>query len=312
MSPFVTRLRHALVGFLGIYLFIYPGALVLVALDQVPVWGTWIGGALLILLGLLTGLWLVANYGWRGGLGAGLIFIISWFVEHLGATTGFPFGTYSYTDVLQPKLGVVPLAIPFAWILVVTSAVGVTERLLEKGRRAVAARGRVSLTKVLTAASFALLLDVTIEPFAVHINNYWVWQYAGGYYGIPMSNFVAWWVTSLLLAWILLALIEPVRYARRGGGEAAERQALVFSWLPQTLYVLNLVMFVVVNLSHGQVAAAAIGGLILAYLAFDRFEPGLVRWVMTGEVGRVLPAPAPRPVRPASRQGLQGPQAPEQ
>lgn len=296
MSHLGSRLRPLLIGLLGFYLFLYPGSLVLVALDRVPVWGTWIGGALLILLGLLMGVWMIANYAWRGALAAALIVLISWAVEHIGATTGFPFGTYSYTDVLQPKLfGVVPLAIPFAWLLVVPAAVGVTEWLIGKGVKAGRVGGRVSLTtKVLTAASFALLLDVTIEPFAVHVNNYWVWEYAGGYYGIPMSNFVAWWVTSLLLAWVMLTLITPRRstnrsdkkaYASRFDADATlpyPQPALLMPWLPVTLYVLNLTMFVVVNLAHGQGAAAAIGALILAYLAFDRFEPGLVRWVLGG------------------------------
>ncbi|MCU0492005.1 MAG: carotenoid biosynthesis protein [Chloroflexaceae bacterium] len=275
MSIFRHPVRSLLFGLLALYLFIYPGSLVLVALDRVPVWGTWMGGAMLIMLGTIMGLWLVVNYGRRGMVATALILFISWFIEHLGSTTGFPFGSYSYTDVLQPKIiGMVPLAIPFAWLLVVPAAVGVTERLLEKG-------GRVGIaTKVMMAASFALLLDVTIEPFAVHINNYWTWEYAGGYYGIPMSNFVAWWFTSLILAIVMLTLIVPRHEWGGRKGLAEVRRARVLPWLPPLLYVLNLTMFVFGNLGHGQWAAAAIGTLILAYLAFDWFEPGLVRWVL--------------------------------
>jgi bisanhydrobacterioruberin hydratase len=273
-------LRFVTALLLGCYLFLYPGSIVLVALDKVPVWGTWMGGGLLILLGALAGIWLVVNFGRWGAMAAGWVLFLSWLVEHVGATTGFPFGQYSYTDVLQPQiLGVVPLAIPFAWLLIVTAAVGTAEMLLERDGRAANADLRVSPTKVLTAAAFALLLDVTIEPFAVHINNYWVWSGSpdAGYYGIPASNFVAWWVTSLLLSWVLL--LHRQRAARAALAGHAARPQPFWPWLPLTLYLTNLTMFVVVNLARGQEVAALIGALILLVLAGHRALPWLLRFV---------------------------------
>lgn len=261
----VRPLLLVVVALFATYLLLYPGSLLLVALDRVPVWGTWMGGALLILQGALMGLWLTLNYGRHGASAALLILFLSWLVEHIGATTGFPFGAYSYTDVLQPQIfGVVPLAIPFAWLLIVPAAVGAAELLERDG----AAAGRAAPWKLLTAAAFALLLDVTIEPFAVHINHYWVWSDSaqGGYYGIPASNFVAWWFTSLLLSWVLLH-----------GRQRAVPRAVALPWLPLALYLANLIMFVVVNLARGQASAAAIGGLILLALACYHGAPRLAR-----------------------------------
>jgi len=37
---------------------------------------------------------------------------IGWFAEQMGASRGWFFGVYTYTDVLGPKLGVVPVVIP--------------------------------------------------------------------------------------------------------------------------------------------------------------------------------------------------------
>lgn len=273
-----TMPRLAVIILFGCYLFLYPGSIVLVALDRVPVWGTWMGGALLILLGALAGLWLTVNFGRWGAMASLWVLFLSWLIEHVGATTGFPFGAYSYTDVLQPQIfGVVPLAIPFAWLLIVTAAMGTAELLLERDGHAANADLRVSPSKVLIAAAFALLLDVTIEPFAVHINHYWVWSGdAGeGYYGIPASNFVAWWVTSLLLSWVLL--LHRRSAARAAMAAHAPRPRLFWPWLPLTLYVTNLTMFVVVNLARGQEAAAAIGALILVSIASYHWLPRLVR-----------------------------------
>jgi putative membrane protein len=273
-------IRFVVALLLGCYLFLYPGSIVLVALDKVPVWGTWMGGGLLILLGSLAGIWLIANFGRWGAVASAWVLFLSWLVEHVGATTGFPFGSYSYTDVLQPQIfGVVPLAIPFAWLLIVTAAMGTAELLLERDGRAANADLRVSPSKVLTAAAFALLLDVTIEPFAVHINQYWVWSNSAdaAYYGIPASNFVAWWVTSLLLSWVLL--LHRQRAARAAIASHAPRPEAFWPWLPLTLYLTNLTMFVVVNLGRGQEAAAVIGALILLALAGHRVVPGLLRFV---------------------------------
>jgi putative membrane protein len=275
MALRVSLWRQLLIGLFGLYLFVYPFGITLIALDRVPVWGTWMGGALLILQGAIMGIWLAIVYGRWGVLGALAIMVLAWAVEHIGATTGFPFGAYTYTDVLQPKvLGVVPLAIPFAWLLIVTSAMGAVELLMDRDRGQANSEQRISLTRLLMAASFALLLDVTIEPFAVHINNYWTWTESGsgGYYGIPASNFVAWWVTSLLLSFVLL-------WTRRAALRRREPALGVrfMSWLPLTLYLTNLTMFVVVNLARGQAVAAQIGGLILLVIAGYWLWPRLIR-----------------------------------
>ncbi len=278
MLSLTTRPRLAVATLFAFYLFLYPGSITLVALDRVPVWGTWMGGALLILQGALMGLWLIVNFGQWGALASLWVLFLSWLVEHIGATTGFPFGSYSYTDVLQPQVfGVVPLAIPFAWLLIVTAAIGVAELFLDRESRAPQAEVRVRPARVLIATAFALLLDVTIEPFAVHINHYWVWSDndPSAYYGIPASNFVAWWFTSLLLSWVLaLHRTGAVRAAHFGPHRSGD---LFWPWLPLTLYLTNLTMFVVVNLARGQVVAALIGSLIFLVIAGRMGVPLLVR-----------------------------------
>ena len=43
-----------------------------------------------------------------------IVLLCSLAMETLGARTGFPFGSYSYTERFGPMLGIVPLTIPFA------------------------------------------------------------------------------------------------------------------------------------------------------------------------------------------------------
>jgi len=275
LSPRLTLLSVVL---FGVYVFLYPGSIILVALDRVPVWAIWMGGALLIVQGTLMGLWLSINFSRWGAVASVLILFLAWLVEYIGATTGFPFGFYTYTDVLQPKIwGVVPMAIPFAWLLIVGAAVGTSEHVLARADRAVLDDVRVSVTKVLTAASLALLLDVTIEPFAVNINHYWTWNDSGqsSYYGIPTTNFAAWWCTSVIL---VLVLLERRRAATLARMRSPIRSVVpsFWPWLPLTLYLTNLTMFVLVNLARGQVMAAFIGALIMLFLGW-RLLPRMVR-----------------------------------
>jgi putative membrane protein len=297
------RLRPVLIALLSIYLFVYPWSVLLVSLDRVPVWGSWMGGALLILQGTLVGGWLVANYGRHGLLASLLILLSTWLIEHIGTTTGFPFGAYQYTDVLLPKVvGVVPLAIPFAWLLVVPTSLVITERLVHarevrNGQLSASPDKPKMLLKVLGAASFAVLLDVTIEPVSVHVSGYWEWyDVVGGYYGVPLSNFVSWWVMSVLLGWLLLVFQRKARARQKatettpadGDNLAQDPWEPLFPWLPPLLYMLNLMMFVLVNISHGQKAPAFIGVVILGYLGIPWLKPRIERRLQSASRRKTL------------------------
>jgi len=58
---------------------------------------------------------------------------------------------------------------------------------------------------LLLGATLATLLDLEIEPVAAHIERYWLWLTPRNinYYGVPLANFVAWFVVALLLLWLV-------------------------------------------------------------------------------------------------------------
>jgi uncharacterized membrane protein len=247
--PEALRLpRRIITALLRVYLFIYVFAVPMLMLDLVPAWGTWMGGFLLILQGSLLALWLGANAGARGWLAALGIALLSWAIEHLGVTTGWPFGHYSYSDVLGWKLGgVVPLPIPFAWLLVVPAAIGAAQLLLPERSR------RIGL--ILVAPLLALGLDLLLEPVAAYITGYWHWLDSGPYYGVPTANFIAWGATALALALLTILLC-----GRRLSG------ATTLPTVPLLLYLLNLLQFTLVDLAYGYWWAALIGALLMAAL----------------------------------------------
>jgi bisanhydrobacterioruberin hydratase len=112
----------------------------------------------------------------------------------------------------------------------------------------------------LAGALLAVGLDLLLEPVAFHVKNYWQWApIEGGYYGIPWSNFATWLVASfalnLLAGWL-------TRW--RGPSE--------WTWLPITLYAMNVAMFGTVNLAHGYWASGlvAVGLMAMVWVGVRR------------------------------------------
>jgi bisanhydrobacterioruberin hydratase len=239
-----------MLGSFGVFCFVYPFAILLLSFDWMPFGMEWMSSLLLAMLGLASAGWLWANFGSAGVGMAALIFALGVSLEYTGVLTGFPFGPSEYTGVLVPELpGGVPFAIGFAWLLVVVGGTVSARALL------LPMQGRPALSIVLVCLLCALLavgLDLLLEPVSYHIKHYWRWLTPGetGYYGIPWSNFAAWFVATALFSLPLAAALS-----RRG--------ALTWVWLPVTLLGMNAAMFGIVNLAHGYWLSGAVMILLL-------------------------------------------------
>lgn len=245
--------RFLAIGLFLAYLAVLPGSMAVVALDRVPNWGGWMGGALLLTQGAAVFCWLLGHYGRRGALAAVPVFGLAWGVEHLGVTSGFPFGRYEYTTLLQPQFfGVVPLPIACAWLMV-----GFGAWQLAGGQHRDRALGRTALL----AATLVLALDLQIETVATRVNSYWVWLDSGPYYGVPTANFIAWWLVGLAMALVVQRALPG-----RDMPELPAAPSRAASWLwfmPAALYLLSTLMFTVVNLARGYWLAGMVGVLVL-------------------------------------------------
>ena len=118
------------------------------------------------------------------------VVVLTFLIEAIGVKTGLIFGEYVYGSVLKPAISQVPLAIGFAWMGMLFSSTSVTQRFI---------LNHYSLKPVGAAAVVALcmvLFDFMMEPAAVKL-NYWDWEGAT----IPVQNYLAWFLISLVLAW---------------------------------------------------------------------------------------------------------------
>ena len=110
------------------------------------------------------------------------------------ATTGFPFGPYRYTTNFGWLIGgVLPVAIPLAWLVILVCGRVVVLHWHPAASRTALAAG-VGLVAVLT--------DLNLEFVAWKVRGYWVWypDWRGPVPAWPPAqNFVAWFVLSFAM-----------------------------------------------------------------------------------------------------------------
>lgn len=134
------------------------------------------------------------RFGRRGWLLFALAFGFGLLVEWIGSRSGVPFGSYSYTASGPALLGV-PLLVPLGWFAFSIIALGV------------APSGRARAIAPLALVAW----DLGLDPLMVQ-QGFWHFDGGGVYQGVPLSNFLGWYLAGLLLVSLLIA-IEP-RLAR--------------------------------------------------------------------------------------------------
>ena len=160
------------------------------------------------------------RYGWSGAAFFILICLaISIAYENLSIATGFPFGFYhwSVTKNPGPWIGTVPLLTGIAycgtgyisWVLA-EILIGRINPIIDKARN-------VFITP-LVAAFIMVMWDLGMDPMSSTVYHVWEWTYGGGYFGVPLSNFLGWYlvtwtiyqVFSLFTAYRKTALIPMI------------------------------------------------------------------------------------------------------
>lgn len=203
----------------------------------------------------LAALILFAWLGWRrlGPLAAPVvsIFAASLAIESFGVAWGVPFGSYIYAPALGFQLpGGVPWTIPLSWAATTTAFyLLVSAACPEPASR---------IRRVATTSLLLLAWDLSLDPAMSTINGFWVWASPGGWYGVPFTNLLGWYLSGLLFA----AILEF---------GAAHRQAAAADkkWLATYLALvaaLPVAMLVVEGMWGAAIASAALTAATLASL----------------------------------------------
>jgi uncharacterized membrane protein len=115
------------------------------------------------------------------------------FFESLSLRTGFPFGRYSFMDLMGPKVFQLPVLLALAYVGMgyLSWVVG----LLTLGYQGAPLSGRRIVLLPLTASFAMVAWDLAMDPVWANIDHAWIWKNGGPYFGVPISNFFGWYLT---------------------------------------------------------------------------------------------------------------------
>jgi uncharacterized membrane protein len=142
---------------------------------------------------------LVLHGGWRYGWRAIAVFIVAGLVisnvtENLSIQTGFPFGHYHYTG--GGKIFQVPWVIGVAYLATGYLAWIVATTLLADVHRA--SPWLTTIGVPIVGAVAMTVWDLAMDPSSATIKQWWIWENGGGFFGVPLGNFLGWTFTVYL------------------------------------------------------------------------------------------------------------------
>ncbi len=144
----------------------------------------------------------------RYGVSGILTFIVialvaSNILENISILTSFPFGHYHYTDALGPKLFLVPVLIGPAYIGTGYLSWVIATVLVGDLRRESSAFTTFAVPFI---ASFVMVVwDLCFDPSFSTIAHRWIWEQGGGFFGVPLTNYLGWFFTVFIF-YLLFAL----------------------------------------------------------------------------------------------------------
>src|ERR1700694_1455104 len=175
------------------------------------------------------------RYRWSGVLAFLLIcLVVSNILENTSILTGFPFGYYHYTS--GPKIFLVPWYIGLSYFATAYLAWTVAIVLIGDVRRA--SNWITTVGVPVIGAAVMVMWDLTFDPTASTIKQFWIWEQGGGYFGVPLTNYVGWFFTVYVFLQLFALFLRF--------GRVADPESLP---LPASYYVQAVISYAVVGLT---------------------------------------------------------------
>jgi putative membrane protein len=168
---------------------------------------------------------------------AGLV--ISNILENLSIETGFPFGHYHYTG--GGKLFLVPWFIGPAYLATGYLAWIVATVLLGDVRRN---SGWLTTIGTPVIGAFAMTAwDLSLDARTSTIQQSWIWENGGGFFGVPLGNFLGWTFTVYLFMQVFALYLRsrgPLPTAEPDRTVTSDLQAVLLYGLTTVSYFTRL------------------------------------------------------------------------
>jgi uncharacterized membrane protein len=159
---------------------------------------------------------------------------LGWFAEQMGASRGWFFGSYTYTDVLGPRIGDVPAIIPLMWFALTYMGYVISNLIVRRAP----ADGSIHLGEAvcmsLLAAMIVTAYDLGADPYMVYVLKAWIMaEKNGAWFGETVQGFVGWTFVGfcIILAFRLVVRKLPVLPATGFSRRHALMPVLIYAGL---------------------------------------------------------------------------------
>lgn len=154
-------------------------------------------GQLFLLGSILVLMHAPKRYGWKGTfIFIATAYIVSTILEDMSIRTGFPFGNYHYTlgglhiDQVPVLVGPVYIAVGYMSWTIGSIILDHADKHLDK---------KFNLISLPAVSAFIMCqFDLVQDPLTSTFDGIWIWENAGGIFGVPLVNFLGWYLTCYL------------------------------------------------------------------------------------------------------------------
>lgn len=169
---------------------------------------------------------------------------LGWFAEQMGSSRGWFFGSYTYTDVLGPRLGDVPLVIPLMWFGVCHIGFVLGHLLLwRRPAPAVAFGWKHMALAALISSMLITAFDLGADPYFVYQLKAWIMtEKDGDWFGETVRGFEGWMIVSFTIVMLFQAIARPTL---RASPDAVGRRA---AWVPIAIYAFMMLFQIAIVL----------------------------------------------------------------
>lgn len=110
--------------------------------------------------------------------------LLGYIIEVIGTNSGYPFGAYTYSSILGPRLFTTPLMLGLLWWVLIRSWFDISRYI----------SFNLWIRSLITGLGM-VAMDFFIEPVAIEL-NFWRWEEVE----VPVENYVAWFILSVVFA----------------------------------------------------------------------------------------------------------------
>ena len=149
----------------------------------------------------------------------------------------------------------IPVTLVCAWVVLLYIAWNVSNLLLDQSPVPSSySTGHIFFSAAVTAL-LVTTFDLNADPFAV-ANSWWVWIDGGPYFGVPIHNFVGWFIIAFVTFLLHGYQMKKEKVPTLDGARSGARK---WSIAPLLVYIFAGIIFVLINFDHKL-------GLITVYL----------------------------------------------